>query len=470
MQKPKTMRIAGGTLVVGQTVQTGDILIEDEKIAAIGDLRDIRADITIDADGLVVLPGAVDPHVHFNDAFMNTVSIHDCETGTRAAAFGGVTTVIDFSNQVHGGSLFQCLEDKQAEVSERALVDWGVHTVITDPTPRTLAEIPQVVAAGAPTLKCYMTYREDGIMIEIPDLERILGQLRDAKGMLMVHAEDNDLIEANVSRLISEGKTDAFYHAVSKPPAVEEKAIQDCIHMLSRTWGSLYVVHLASDRGMEMIGRARLAGLDIQAETCIHYLVLTEEQLKRPDGIKWICSPPLRSSQIQAALWRGIRHGLIGLVSTDDAAFSWAAKLHGQDRFDQCPNGYPGIEVRLPLLYSQGVLKDRLTLPRLAELISTAPARMFGLWPRKGSLLPGADADIVHFDPAVSWTMNTDTLHMGADWCAYEGISVNGHIQKVFSRGELIIDGDRCLAEKGRGRYQHRSLNKENHSLKVRLR
>lgn len=470
MKKPKTIRIAGGTLVVGQTVQTGDILIEDEKIAAIGDLRDTPADVTMNAAGLVVLPGAVDPHVHFNDAFMNTVSIHDCETGTRAAAFGGVTTVIDFSNQSRGGSLFQCLEDKKAEATGRALVDWGVHTVITDPTPRTIAEIPQVVAAGAPTLKCYMTYREDDLMIEIPDLERILGELRDAGGMLMVHAEDNDMIEANVPRLISEGKTGAFYHAVSRPPEVEEKAIQDCIDMVERIGGKLFVVHLASKRGMEMIGRARVGGLGIHAETCIHYLILTEEQMKRPDGIKWICSPPLRSSEIQAALWRGIRDDLIGMVSTDDAAFSWAAKLHGQDRFDQCPNGIPGIEVRLPLLYSEGVLKGRLTLSRLAALISTAPARMFGLWPRKGSLLPGADADIVLFDPAASWVMNTDTLHMGADWCAYEGISVQGRIQKVISRGELIIDGDRCLAEKGRGRYQHRSLNEENHSLKVTLR
>ena len=458
MEKGKSICIAGGTLVVGQTVQTGDILIEDEKIAAIGDLRDIHADLIMDADGLMVLPGAVDPHVHFNDAFMNSVSIHDCETGTRAAAFGGVTTVIDFSNQVHGGSLFQCLEDKQAEASERALVDWGVHTVITDPTPRTIAEIPNVVAAGAPTLKCYMTYREDGIMIEMPDLERILGALGDAGGMLMVHAEDNDMIEANVSRLISEGKTGAFYHAVSKPPEVEEKAIQDCIDMVSRTGGRLYVVHLASDRGMEMIGRARLAGLDVHAETCIHYLVLTEDQMKRPDGIKWICSPPLRDSRIQDELWRGIRDNLIGVVSTDDAAFSWEAKSYGQDRFDRCPNGIPGIEVRLPLLYSEGVLKDRLTWPRLVDLISAAPARMFGLWPRKGSLLPGADADIVLFDPAVSWTMSTDTLHMGADWCAYDGMAVNGGIQKVFSRGELIIDGDRCLAEKGRGRFQQRVL------------
>jgi len=458
MEKTKTIRIAGGKLVVGQTVQTGDILVLDEKIAAIGDLRDIKADMTMDAAGLVVLPGAVDPHVHFNDAFMNSVSIHDCETGTRAAAFGGVTTVIDFSNQTHGESLMQCLEDKKAEASGRALVDWGVHTAITDPTPQTMAEIPQVIAAGAPTFKCYMTYREDGLLIEIPDLERILGVLRDSGGMLMVHAEDNDMIEANVPRLLSEGKTDAFYHAVSKPPEVEEKAIRDCIDMVSRIGGRLFVVHLASNRGMEMIGQARIDGLDVHAETCIHYLILTEEQMKRPDGIKWICSPPLRNGEIQAELWRGIQNDLIKLVSTDDAAFSWEAKQHGTERFDQCPNGIPGIEVRLPLLHSEGVLKNRLTWPRLAELVATAPAQMFGLWPRKGSLLPGADADIVLFDPTVTWIMSTDTLHMGADWCAYEGLSVQGRIAKVFSRGELIIDGEDCLAEKGRGRYLHRVL------------
>ena len=458
MEKPKTIRIAGGTLVVGQTVQTGDILIQGEKIAAIGDLRDISADMTMDAGGLLVLPGAVDPHVHFNDSFMNTVSIHDCEAGTRAAAFGGVTTVIDFSNQTHGESLFQCLEDKKDEASGRALVDWGVHTALTDPTSQTIAEIPKVVAAGAPTIKCYMTYREDGLLIEIPDLERILGALRDSGGMLMVHAEDNDMIEANVPELISAGKTDAFYHAVSKPPEVEDKAIKDCIDMVSRVGGRLFVVHLASHRGMEMINQARIDGLDVHAETCVHYLILTEDEMKRPDGIKWICSPPLRSSEVQAELWRGIQNDLIRLVSTDDAAFSWEAKLIGKDRFDHVPNGLPGIEVRLPLLHSEGVLKDRLTLPRLAELTSTAPARMFGLWPRKGSLLPGADADIVLFDPAAAWTMSTETLHMGTDWCAYEGLSVQGRVEKVLSRGELIIDGNNCLAEKGRGRYQHRVL------------
>jgi dihydropyrimidinase len=389
---------------------------------------------------------------------MNTVSVHNYTTGTRAAAFGGTTSIIDFCNQSPGTALTTCIEKKKDEARDRALIDWGVHPVITEPTPETIAQIPQVVAAGAPTIKCYMTYREDGLMIEIAQLEKIMTALHDAGGMLMVHAEDNDLIETNIPRLISKGKTDAFYHGVSKPPAVEEKAIRDCIQMVSKTGGRLFVVHLASGAGMEMIARARANGHDVAAETCIHYLIFTEEKMKQDDGIKWICSPPLRNKTIQNRLWTGIADGRIHLVSTDDMAFSWEAKQIGQDRFDQCPNGIPGIEVRVPLLFSEGVVKGRLSLTRFVELIASEPARVFGLWPQKGSLLPGSDADIVLFDPEAEWVLGVDTLHMASDWCAYEGISVTGRVHKVFSRGELIIDDGQCVAQAGRGRYLHRRL------------
>jgi dihydropyrimidinase len=389
---------------------------------------------------------------------MNTVSVHDYYSGTRAAAYGGVTTIIDFCNQLPGGSLLRCISDKKAEAEGMALVDWGVHPVITNLMPQTLDEIAQVVEMGAPTIKCYMTYREDGLMMEIDDLKQILGALRESGGMLLVHAEDNDMIETNTPRLISEGKTQAHYHAVSKPPEVEDKAIRDCIDVVRQVGGRLFVVHLASASGMEMIAHARAEGLDVAAETCVHYLIFTEEILKRDDGIKWICSPPLRSQAIQDRLWDGLRDGRIALVTTDDAAFSWEAKLYGTDRFDICPNGLPGVEVRLSLLYSEGVVKGRISLPCLVKLVATTPARMFGLAPQKGSLIPGADADIVLFDPTEKWIMAQETLHMAADWSGYDGIEVTGKVRKVFSRGELIIDGEQCLAEKGRGRYLHRTL------------
>lgn len=450
--------IRGGEVVTAATVTKQDVLIQGERIGAIGESAGSDAGTVIDADGLLVLPGAVDTHVHLNDVFMSTVSVHDYYTGTLGAAYGGVTSIIDFSNQVPGGTLAKTLDDKKQEAAGMALVDWGVHPVITQPTEETLNEIPYVVVNGAPTIKCYMTYREDGLLIEDGDLKRIADRLTREGGMLMLHAEDNDMIEANVPRLIREGWTASIYHTKSKPPEVEVAAIRRIVDMARETGGRFFVVHLASDEGMELIAEARTAGLDITAETCTHYLVFTEDVLEREDGIKWICSPALRDKAIQDRLWEGVRDGRIAQVSSDDAAYSWEAKLYGKDRFDKCPSGIPGVEPRLCMLYSEGVVKGRITLPRFVEIVATAPAKLFGLAPQKGSLTVGADADIVLFNPEARWTMGHDTLHMGADWSAYEDIDVVGKIEKVFSRGELIIDGEECRAEKGRGRYIHRRL------------
>ena len=459
----RTLLISGGTLVTDREVLRHDILISGERISTVGEPGDCDADQVIDADGLLVLPGAVDTHVHFNDVFMNTVSVHDYCTGTLAAAFGGVTSLVDFSNQVPGGSLQKTLSDKHEEAAGRALVDWGVHPVITEPNEETLSEIPQVVAEGAPTIKCYMTYREDGLLIEKEDLKRIARSLTQSGGMLMLHAEDNQMIEENVPRLINEGKVEPIYHARSKPPEVESEAIGRIVEMARETGGKFFVVHLASSEGLDLITGARKEGLDITAETCTHYLVFTEHMLERPDGIKWICSPPLRGKAVQDRLWQALEDGRIAMVSSDDAAFSWEAKQFGTDRFDKCPNGIPGIETRLHLLHSEGVVKRGMSLPRFVETVSTAPARLFGLAPQKGSLIPGADADIVLFDPEEKWIMGPDTLHMATDWSAYEGIEITGRIVKVFSRGKLLVDGGECLAAGGWGRYIHRSLRRRTH-------
>lgn len=295
-------------------------------------------------------------------------------------------------------------------------------------------------------------------MVADEDLKHILENLRGAGGMLMVHAEDNELIEENISHMVHSGFTEAIYHAKSRPPEAEDRAIRRCIQIARETGGRLFIVHMATHEGIDLVGGAQGEGLDVFAETCTHYLIFTDKMLEREDGIKWICSPPLRDKTIQDWLWEGIHDGRISMVTSDDAAYSWDAKLYGTLRFDKCPNGIPGIEPRLNLLYSEGVAKERISLPRFVDLISTMPAKLFGLAPQKGSLSPGADADIVLFDPHEKWNMNHETLHMATDWSAYENIEVTGKVRKVFSRGELIIDGNQCLAEKGRGRYLHRKL------------
>ncbi|MBC8504325.1 MAG: dihydropyrimidinase [Chloroflexi bacterium] len=455
----KTTLIRGGTVVVEGSVRQQDLLIRGEKIAALGELSDVIADRVFDAGNLLVLPGGVDTHVHFNDVFMSTVSVHDYYTGSLSAAFGGTTTLLDFSNQAKGATLMSTLDAKHAEADGLALVDWGVHPVITQPTDETLAEIPLVVNAGSPTIKCYMTYREEGLLIEQPDLKRILVVLRAAGGMLMVHAEDNDLAESGVANLLNNGFTDKIYHTESKPQVVETKAIADGIQMVRAVGGKLFIVHLASLEGMQMVNAARAEGLDVLAETCMHYLTFTDQMLHQDDGLKWICSPPLRDQDTQDQLWQGIKDGRLVQVTSDDAAYSWEATQYGNQRFDLCPNGMPGVEPRFTMLYSKGVAEGRISLPRFVELIATNPARIFGMYPQKGTLLPGTDADIVLFDPAAKWSMGQAHSHSSNDWHAYEGIEVNGKVEKVFSRGELIIDGAECLAKKGRGQYLHRKLN-----------
>jgi dihydropyrimidinase len=400
----------------------------------------------------------VDTHVHYNDVFMHTVSVHDYYTGTLAAAYGGVTTVVDFANQRRGEPLIDTLEYKRQEAGNLPLVDWGVHPCITDPTPETLDQIPLVVAAGAPSVKCYMTYREDGLYIGPRDLRRIAERLRQAGGMLLVHAEDDEVLTANISGLVEAGMTDYAYHTQSKPPESEDKAIRACAEISRETGCRVFVVHMSSAKGAEIVAAARAEGVDIIAETCTHYLVFTDAMLERTDGLKWICSPPIRDQQNQDRLWVALRDGRVAMVTSDDAAYSWEAKLYGRDRFDRVPNGLAGIEVRLNLIYSEGVAKGRISLPRYVEVVATTPALLFGLYPRKGCLLPGADADIVLFDPGARWVMGQETLHMATEYSAYEGIEITGKIVQVYSRGELIIDGDRCLAEGGRGRYLHRKL------------
>ena len=449
--------IRGGTVVSETGAVRADVLIRGERIEAVGVVPAIPSAELIDASGLLVLPGAVDPHVHFNDAFMGAVSVHDYESGTTAAAFGGVTSVIDFSNQKPGRPLAETLEVKFREAEDKAVIDWGVHPVVTDARPEVLAEIPGLVESGASTMKCYMTYRQEGLMVGDDELRHVLARLSESGGRLLVHAEDNDIVEDGVAAYIQAGRTAAIDHARSRPPEAENRAIRRLIKLAKDTDGRLFVVHMASAAGLEAAAVARAHGVDILAETCTHYLVFGEAMLERADGIKWICSPPLRDEATREALWRGAADGRIAVVSSDDAAYSWEAKLMGRGPFRPLPQRYS--RARSPVVPSlfrrRGQGADH-PASACRPVPRPFPPAIFGLAPAKGAIAPGADADIVLFDPSARWTMGLNSLHMAADWSAYEGIEVTGRVVKVFSRGELIVDGESFLGRPGRGRFLKR--------------
>ena len=466
MDTSKIKLIKGGTVVLGHTVSVRDILITDEVITAVGHFPSLEVDEIIDARGLLVLPGAVDPHIHFNEQNKGHRGVHDYFTGSLAAAFGGTTSVIDFSDQIHEEPLIKVLRVKEEQAQGRALIDWSIHPILSNITPQIIQEVPALIKAGMPTFKCFMTYRtpagdsaenmysgKPGRFISDQEFMELSRCLQKHGGMLMVHAEDSTIIDKNAWDMKKAGATKAIHHALCRPPESESNAIQRIVNVIKETGGRLYIVHLSSIAGLDAVGAAQGAGYAVFAETTPHYLVFSDEILAREDGYKWLGSPPIRDRATQNKLWQGIADGRISTVATDDCAFSLDSKSAGAENFELCPEGMPGIEPRLTLLYSEGVAKSRLSLPRMVELISTAPARLFGMAPQKGSLYPGADADIVLFDPAIRWTMNQHTLHMASDYAAYENFEVTGKVVKVFSRGEKIIDGDACLAEKGRGKF-----------------
>ncbi len=465
----KTILIKNGTVVDNQTVmEDAAVLIRGEAIAAVGNLGDAGADEVdevVDAKGLLVLPGAIDPHVHFNETNKDQNGVHDYLTGGRAAAFGGTTTIVDFADQIHGEPLLSVLDVKKDQARGQAVIDWNVHPIINQVTPEVLGEIPEVVAAGLPTIKCFMTFRsltgesavnmysgKPGRIISDEDYVELTSRLKKAGGMLMVHAEDSTIIDKIAMDKLAKGQTRAIDHARCRPAEAEASAVRRIVGVARETDCPVYIVHLSSIDGLDEVTAARAEGLPVWAETCPHFLIFTDEKLKRDDGYKWVGSPPLRDAATQTALWAGLADGRISVAATDDCAFSLASKVAGAENFELCPEGMPGIEPRLTILYSEGVAKGRLTLPQLVDLTSTAPAKLFGM-AAKGSLAPGADADIVLFDPSARWTMSQDTLHMASDYTSYEGVEVTGKVAKVFSRGEIIVDGEEFLATPGRGRF-----------------
>lgn len=457
-----TILITGGTVVSEMGAYQADLLISGEKIKAQGIpgyFSGLQVDEIIDASGKLVLPGLIDPHLHFNSPFMGTVTAHGFDNGTAAAAFGGITTLIDFSTQPKGGSILQNLDQKEQEANGKAYIDWSVSGILLDAGPQTLAEIPRLIDAGIPTYKCFTTYKHSGRLMDDESMLVLLEMTAQYGGMLMVHCENDAIVSYHTAKNIAAGRLDPIYHARSRPSSAENVAIQRVIDLMREVPAPVYIVHTSTAESARIIQHARLDGLPIHSETCTHYLAITEDQLSGPDGQLFICSPPLRTQKDIDALWQALRAGCIEVVSSDDAGVPPKDNLRiGQGRFDQVPSGLIGIETRLALLYTEGVCKGRLSLSQLVAVTSSTPARLFGLYPAKGHLNPGADADIVLFDPHHSWTMSSSTLHQNSDFCIFEGWPMRGMVESVLSRGAYVVRDRQLVGQPGRGKRVFRRL------------
>jgi dihydropyrimidinase len=451
--------IRGGTLATAADVFVADLGIRAGRIAAIGaGLAAGREEI--DATGKYVLPGGIDAHCHLDQPSSDgSVCADDFESGTIAAACGGTTTVIPFALQMKGGSLRAAVEDYHRRANGKAVIDYAFHLIVSDPTEQVLGqELPALIRDGYTSFKIYMTY--DDLKLNDRQILDVLALARRERAMVMVHAENSDVIGWLTDQLEAAGKTEPRYHAVSRPPAVEREATHRAISLSEIVGVPILLVHVSAGEAVEQIRWARARGLPIYAETCPQYLFLTEDDLARPgfEGAKCLCSPPPRDRQNQEVIWQGLRDGIFHVFSSDHAPTRFddprGKKLKGPlAPFRYVPNGVPGIETRLPLLFSAGVMEGRLTLPEFVALTATNPARIYGLYPRKGTLAIGADADIVIWDPEHVEAIANERLHHGVDFTPYEGIEVTGWPAVTLSRGEIVYRDGTVLAAAGRGEF-----------------
>ncbi|MFZ5634675.1 MAG: dihydropyrimidinase [Bacillota bacterium] len=448
-----SLLIKGGKVVFGGGTKESDILVKGDTIAAVGTgLEDREAEV-IDARGKYVLPGAIDVHTHMQLPFGGTVSADDFANGTKAAAFGGVTTIIDFAIQAKGETLKETVAKRRAEADGKVYIDYGLHVAVTDLTDDVMAEIPSIIESGCPSFKLFMTYQ--GLAVDDGTLYFALKTASEAGGMVGVHAENMTLIDRMINKLLAEGKTAPMYHEVSRPVIAEAEAVSRAIMLAGDTGSRLYIFHLSSGAGLEKIRAAREKGSPVFAETCPQYLLLSRENYREPGfrGARYVMSPPLRGKEDQDALWAGLADGTLQAVGSDHCPFRTEQKKLGESAFNKIPNGAPGVETILPLLYSEGVGKGRLKLERLVEAVSTGPARLFGLYPRKGAVLPGSDADLVILDPDKEVALSSETLHMNVDYTPYEGFKVKGYPVVTVSRGKVVCKYGEFYGRRGDGKF-----------------
>jgi dihydropyrimidinase len=451
----------GGTVVNATGRYLADVFADGNKIKAIGTDLDNPADEVVDAKGKYILPGAIDPHTHISMPFMGTYSQDDYETGTIAAACGGVTCVVDFDLQQKGETLHEALERKKALADGKVCVDYSLHPAIMDPRPDVIDEVKKACRDyGTPSFKIFMVYDfrvNDATMI------KLLEETKKYGGLVQVHAENFYIIQHMNEVLAKEGKLEPYYHAVSRPNIAEEEAVGRAAKMVELTGSRIYIVHLSSKEGLWKVKEARDRGVDVYAETCPQYLLLDDERYKEPDfnGAKYVMSPPLRTKESNDALWEGLRGGDIQVVATDHCPFDFKGKkdMFGKDDYKKIPNGAPGIETLAMLLHSEGVVQGRISLERMVDVLSTSTARMFGL-KDKGEIAVGKDADIVVFDPTQTFTISQGKLHMNVDYTPFEGVKITGMPSAVYSRGEKVArwNGDQMefVGKVGHGRFVKR--------------
>jgi dihydropyrimidinase len=438
--------ISGGTVVTASGTLDANVLVEGEKIEALlaGDDTVPDVDQVIDATGKYVLPGGIDVHTHMEMPFGGTFSVDTFETGTRAAAWGGTTTIVDFAVQAKGTSLLATLDKWHAKADGNCAIDYGFHMIVSDVNDTTLKEMDACISAGVNSFKMFMAY--PGVFYAT-DGEILLAMQQAARSgaTVMMHAENGIAIDQLVAQALAAGHTDPVYHGLTRPPELEGEATSRAITLAKVADCPLYIVHLSARQALAAVAEARDTGQNVFAETCPQYLYLSLDDLARPDfeGAKFVCSPPLRPKDHQDSLWRGLRTNDLSVVSTDHCPF---------------PNGMPGVEHRMDLLH-QGVVAGQLSLPRWVEVASTTPARMFGLYPRKGVIAAGSDADIVIYDPRARQTLSVATHHMNVDYSAYEGLEITGRVVTTLSRGRVVIDDGQYLGSTGHGTFLARGLN-----------
>jgi len=453
--------IKGGRIVTAADDYVGDIFVEDGKVSLIGGSLDVEADKVIDAAGRYVIPGAIDPHTHMEMPFGGTVSCDDFTSGTTSAAFGGTTTIVDFCLQQPGQSLPDALATWHEKI-ERAkpLVDVGFHLAVTDLIDGgTLDDLAKAPEEGVTSYKLFMAYK-GAIMVDDETLFKTMRVASETGALVMVHAENGDAIDVLVKEALSEGKTEPKWHAATRPPITEGEATNRAIQLARVAGAPLYVVHVSCDEAIEPIARARTNDWHAWGETCTQYLFIDETALDQPnfEGAKYVYTPPPRPKKNQELLWHALATDVLSVVSTDHCPFNWdGQKTLGKDDFSKIPNGGPGIENRLHMLHHFGVREGRISMRRFVELVSTNPARFFGLYPRKGTIAVGSDADIVVFDPEKRHTISVERHHSNIDYNLYEGTEVVGAPEVVLVRGQVVVENDELVGEPGTGQFVKRA-------------
>ena len=453
-----SLLIKNGRIITADADYVADIFIEGEIIHTIGKNLPVNPDEIIDATGKLVFPGGIDPHVHLDMPFMGTFSSDNYETGTRAALFGGTTMVIDFILQKQGNSLRAALEEWRGRSDGNCVGDYSFHMAVTDFNDNTKKEIKDFIEKeGITSFKTFMAYK-GALMIDDRQMIGLMEEVREHGGLINVHATNGDMIDYLIAKHRGEGKLSPLYHYLSQPEVTEAEASERFADMAFYTGCPGYIVHLTCEGALNAVRNATRRNQKVFVETCVQYLILDASLYEKDfEGAKWVMSPPLRQKKDQETLWAGINQGLVQVVATDHCPFMWEQKKMGEKDFSKIPNGHPAIENRMELLFSEGVVKNRITLNKYVEVACTNPAKIFGMFPRKGTIAIGSDADVVIFDPHEKHVLSAQTHHMNVDYSGYEGWELTGKVKTVLLRGQVAIDNNECKIQKGYGKFIKRN-------------